>query len=157
MVVGSIKRGPADDNKSATLVVEVLGRVLRGMRPDKECYPRTGPTPKTLGARPAGPTGEEGDIPVSSDGMVRPETGGMSVSPPPVKNVIYFRRPPEHGGTAKKLKLYEMETDELPDELMARPDPRNPEKHVFIEPAYEMSFEEYQGALESTRDLWRLV
>lgn len=92
------------------------------MRPAEDGSPRLGPTPKTLGARPAGPTGEDGDIAVGEDGMVRPETGGMSVSPPPAENIVPYRRPPEHGGTAKKLKLYEMDTDELPEELVARPE-----------------------------------
>lgn len=135
-------------------------RVLRGMRPAADGLPRLGPTPKTLGARPGAAAGE-GDIVMDERGMVRPggegEPEGMSVSPPPADNIVYFRRPPEHGGTAKKLKLYEMDTEELPDELVAMSDPENPEGHFLIAPAYEMSFEEYQGALESTRDLWRVV
>jgi hypothetical protein len=131
-------------------------KVLRGMRPADDGSPRLGPTPKTLGARPAGPDGEDGDIPVGEDGMVRPGTGGMSVSPYPPSNIVPFRRPPEHGGTAKKFRLYEIETDELPEELVARDDPHR-EGHVFIEPAREMSFEDYQSALESTEDLWKAV
>lgn len=117
--------------------------------------PLTGPTARTLGARrPDG--GKEGDLPVREPGdMVRPGTGGMSVSPPPADNLPPFRRPPEYGGIAKKIALYEMDTDELPENLRARPDPENPERHVLIEPAFNMSFDEYERALEGTRALWR--
>ncbi len=79
------------------------------------------------------------------------------MSPPPPEHLPRFRRPPEHGGTAKKIKLHELDTDGLPDELRARLDPEDPRRHAFIEPAREMSFEEYEQALEETRDLWRPV
>lgn len=124
------------------------------MRVALDGLPLTGPTARTLGARPGSPP--EGDIPIAG-GMVHPGTGGMSVSPPPSGNLPRFRRPPEHGGTAKKIKLYELDTDGLPDELRARPDPKNPRRHAFIEPARETSFEEYEHALEETRELWRPV
>jgi hypothetical protein len=124
------------------------------MRIGEDGLPMAGPTARTLGARPGSPP--EWDIPVV-DGIVRPGTGGMSVSPPPPGNLPHFRRPPEHGGTAKKIGLYEMDTDDLPDRLAARPDPDDPARHVFIEPSREMSFEEYESALEETRSLWRLV
>jgi len=48
-----------------------------------------------------------------------------------------------------------LETDDLPDELQERIDPYNSERHVFIEPARVMSFEEYQQALYATRMLWQ--
>lgn len=123
------------------------------MRFEEDRLPRCGPTAKTLGARPGA---TDGDIPVDGT-MVLPGTGGMSVSPPPAENIPEYRRPPEHGGTAKKVRLFELETDELPGELRARPDPQDPERHVFIEPAREMSFDEYSRAIEGIRHLWRPV
>lgn len=81
----------------------------------------------------------------------------MSVSPPPPDNLPRFRRPPEHGGTARKIKLYELETERLPAELRVRLDPEDPQRHVFIEPAHEMSLERYEHALSITRRLWTPV
>lgn len=137
-------------------------RVLRGMMAAEDGLPRTGPTARTLGARPLRTRPgrhAEGDIPVTEPGgMVSPASGGMSVSPPPAEeNLPPFRRPPEHGGTAKNIRLFEVDTDDLPDDLRARRDPENPERHVLIEPAREMTFEEYERALEGTRPLWRRV
>jgi hypothetical protein len=31
--------------------------------------------------------------------------------------------------------VFELDTDELPEELIYRPDPENPEEHGFLEPA----------------------
>jgi hypothetical protein len=135
-------------------------RVLRGMIPDDDGLPRVGSTGRTLGARPGYPDDPEEsgpDIRVDEDGTVYPETGGASVAIPPVENLPPHRRPPKHGGRGKKLEVYELETDGLPDELRARIDPFGPTAHAFIEPAYEMCFDEYQHALHSTRELWSIV
>ncbi len=135
-------------------------RVLRGMIPDEDGWPRVGSTGRTLGARPGypdDPEEPEPDIRVDEDGIVYPGTGGMSVAMPPMENLRPHRRPPKHGGGDKKLEVYELETDGLPDELQARADPYGPTVHAFFEPAYEMSFDEYQSALHFTRELWRIV
>ncbi|HZB07824.1 MAG TPA: hypothetical protein VE525_01790 [Rubrobacter sp.] len=50
--------------------------------------------------------------------------------------------------------VFELDTDELPEELIYRPDPENPEEHGFLEPARRMSFEEYQQTIYGTRALW---
>lgn len=121
------------------------------MKYEADGLPECGPSKRTLGAK----EGEEGDIPVDDNGMVKPDTGGMSVSPPPPEHLPDYRRPPKYGGTVKKAKLYEIDTNELPEALKARSDPNNPERHVFIEPAWEMSFEDYEQVLENTRLLWR--
>src|SRR5919199_3345781 len=113
-------------------------RVLRGMIPDENGWPRVGSTGRTLGARPGypeDPKEPEPDIHVDSNGVVYPETGGASVAIPPMKNLPPHRRPPKHGGRDKKLEVYELETDTLPDELRARRDPFGPNVHAFIEPA----------------------
>jgi hypothetical protein len=79
------------------------------------------------------------------------------VAIPPMRNLRPHRRPPKHGGQDKKLEVYELETDQLPNELSARVDPFGPDVHAFIEPAYEMTFDQYQQALHSTRRLWSIV
>jgi hypothetical protein len=130
------------------------------MIPDEDGWPRVGSTGRTLGARlghPGDPEEPEPDIRVDEDGIVRPETGGASVAIPPMRHLRPHRRPPKHGGTDKKLEVYELETDDLPDELQVRPDPFGPKVHAFIEPAYAMSFDEYQHVLHSTRRLWSIV
>jgi hypothetical protein len=125
---------------------------------DEDGLPQVGSTGKTLGARPVDPgSGVAPDIPTGEHGQVNPETGGMSAAIPPPDNLPPHRRPPSHGGTDRKIALYELETSELPDELQERTDPYNAERHVFIEPAWPMSFEEYQQALHATRGLWRCV
>lgn len=121
------------------------------MRADPEDgLPLVGKTARYLAARP-GP-----DIPVDEDGTVEPETGGTSVSPPPLRNLHPLRLPREHGGLGKD-PVFELETDELPEELAYRPDPSNPEGHGFIEPGRRMPFEVYEGAVRATRLLWRPV
>jgi hypothetical protein len=122
-------------------------RVLRAMKRSEDGLPKPGSSARTLGVR------ANIDIPVDEDDYVRPEMGGMSVSPPPPDNLPYFRRPPEFGGTAKDL-IWVLETDNLPSGLSYRPDPANPEGHGFVEPSSPMSFEDYQGALRGTRALW---
>ena len=140
------------------------------MRRDADGLPKVGSTGSSLGARPGYAEGEidpedrirpgdyiRPDIPVSAEGLVQPGTGGMSTAMPPIDNLPPHRRPPKHGGDDRKCEVYELETGDLPDDLRERIDPRGPERHIFIEPAREMSFEAYQQALHSTRALWRPV
>lgn len=115
-----------------------------------EGKPEIGVSSRTLGAR------AEIDIRVSEEGGVEPEDGGISVSPAPPENLPRRRRPPAFDGTGKD-PVFEMETDELPEELVYRPDPEKPDAHGFIEPAYPMTFERYQQAIHATRELWELV
>jgi len=142
------------------------------MLPDEDNLPRIGATGRTLGARPGYAADEidpedaleprdavRPDIPVSEEGIVQPLAGGMSVALPPLTNLRPHRRPPKHGGTTsgRKLEVYELETDDLPEMLRCRRDPNGFEVHAFIEPGWEMGFEEYQQALHSTRALWHIV
>lgn len=129
--------------------------VLRGMRADEDGLPRLGESGRYLGARPDLPEqAQDGDIPMSADGLVQPETGGTSVSPPPVTNLALHRGPPEYGGRGKDPVLV-LDADELPPELRYRPYPEAPERHGFVEPSRTMSFEEYLRAIQGTRALWR--
>ena len=118
------------------------------MRAAEDGLPQPGKTGRYLGVRP------DVDVPVAEGGFVEPETEGMSVVPPPAENLAVHRRPPAFGGTGKD-PVFELETENLPEDLVYRSDPANPEGHGFIEPARRMKFEEYQRLLHSTRNLWR--
>lgn len=124
------------------------------MRAAADGLPMVGESGRYLGARPDLPgRPQDGDIPVTG-GMVRPGTGGMSVSPPPVTNLPLHRRPGEYGGRSKD-PVFVLDTHELPEELRYRADPGAPERHGFVEPSRPMRFEEYQRALHGIRTLWR--
>ena len=127
-------------------------RVLRAMRADKDDgKPETGNTARTLGVRTGG---RRRDIVVAASGFVLPETGGMSVSPPPPENLPEHRRPEEYGGISKD-PVWELDTDDLPPELLYRSAPEDPYRHGFIEPASPMLLEEYEAFLRMTRRLWQ--
>ena len=128
------------------------------MIPDGDGLPRIGSTGRTLGTRLGFPNGgAKPDILVSPAGILYPGSGGMSVGMPQTDNLPPHRRPRRCGGTDKKIELYVLETEDLPDELQARIDPYNSERHAFLEPARAMSFEDYQQALHATRTLRRRV
>jgi hypothetical protein len=91
---------------------------------------------------------------VDEDGFVESGMDGMSVSPPPPKNLPSHRRPPEYGGTGKDL-VWELDTDNLPVRLQYRADPEEPERHGFIEPSRRMHFNEYLRMIHDTRSLWK--
>ena len=113
-----------------------------------------GESGRCLDARPVLPaTPYDGDIPLRDDGTVEPDTGGMSVSPPPVTNLPLHRRPGEYGGRGKD-PVFVLDTDKLPTDLQYRQDPKAPHKHGFKEPSRRMSFEEYQESIHATRALW---
>ena len=126
-------------------------RVLRAMKVDEDGKPETGNTARTLGVR----TGDRRrNIVVAASGFVLPETGGMSVSPPPPDNLPEHRRPEEYGGTGRD-PAWELDTDDLPPELMYRPAPKDPYRHGFIEPAAPMPLGDYETFLRMTRRLWQ--
>jgi len=121
--------------------------ILRAMKLGENSLPKPGWSARTLGARC------NIDVPIAEDGRVSPGLGGMSVSPPPPENLPPIRLPRELGGKGKD-PLWEMNTDELPDRLIYRPDPDNEDTHGFLEPGRVMTFEEYQDALHSTQISW---
>ena len=89
--------------------------LYRGMR-EADGLPVTGPTARTLGARPGV------DVPVGPDGMVHPGTGGVSVSPDSPLNLPPHRRPPEFGGTGRD-PVWRLDERDLPDGLSYPPAP----------------------------------
>src|SRR5215210_5313626 len=118
------------------------------MKEGEDGLPEIGATSRYLGVRPGT------DIRVLYTGSVSPGQEGMSVSPSPPNNLPVHRRPPKLGGTGKD-PVFEMDTDNLPEELQYQPDPANPNTHGFIIPAYTMMFEHYQRAIHESRVLWR--
>jgi hypothetical protein len=123
----------------------------RRMKENDDGWPGIGATSRTLGVRPGI------DIRMfSTDGKVYPGLEGMSVSPSPPENLPRSRRPPQFGGTGKDA-VFELDTDDLPEELVYRPDPSKPDVHGLLTPAYTMTFEHYQRAIHQTRHLWRLL
>src|SRR5262249_49198777 len=112
--------------------------------------PLLGPSARTLGARP------QIDLPADTQGMVRPGTGGLSVSPNDLMGLPTHRRPPEFGGTGKDPVWY-IDTLDVGTSLTYRLDPANQVSHAFLEPAFPMPLGEYQDALAATRRAWRLA
>lgn len=124
--------------------------LYRSMKISANGLPMLGATARTLGIR------EGIDILVSSD-QVKPNTGGMSVSPPPPYNLPTHRRPAAFDGTGKdpvwEIKLVCLSAFQL----QYRPDPHQPNKHGFIEPIKEMPLEDYQQAIVATLHEWSLT
>jgi hypothetical protein len=120
------------------------------MRADEEGLPELGNTSSALGAR------EDYDLPVDARKFVHPHEGGMSVNPDDWRHVPKRRRPEELGGTGSH-PVFAIDTDDLGPFLRFRRDPDNPVRHGFIEPAHDMSFEEYQAAIHATAALWGRV
>jgi hypothetical protein len=118
--------------------------LYRGMRGTEDGSPDLGSSASKLGARPGV------DIPVDENGMVQPETGGMSVNESPT-GMPEFRRPPSFGGSGKGLNMYRISSCDLGDNLQYVPDSGG---HGFLEPASEMSFEEYAQSLAETASSW---
>ena len=121
--------------------------LYRGMRGAVNGPPELGSSASRLGARPGV------DIPVDENGMVRPGTGGMSVNESPT-GMPEFRRPPSFGGSGKNLNMYCISSCDLGPGLQYVPDVSG---HGFVEPAWNMSFEEYQAYLYQTQGSWSEV
>lgn len=128
--------------------------LYRGMLSAEDGYPEVGATAKSLGARPkVWIPREGGDIPIDSEGLVWPVTGGMSANTQ-ITGIPGFRRPPAFGGTGKNLDMFNIQEHHLPTDLAFRSDV---EGHGFIEPTQPMTFDEMQLLIHSTRLLWRKV
>jgi hypothetical protein len=121
--------------------------LFRAMRDDGEGKPECGPSARTLGVRP------DGDIAIGADGMVAPETGGMSVALETPLNLPPHRRPPTLGGWGRD-PVWQVEENELPSVLLCRPDPKDPLRHGFVEPIEAMSLDDFQEALATSRGFW---
>ena len=92
--------------------------------------------------------------PYIDKGMVKPESGGMSVVPSP-EDLVDIRRPPAYGGRGKD-PLWSINTNTLGPKLKYVPDIPEGATHGTIQPAYPMTYNEYQNALGDTQPFWRL-
>ncbi|MGH3757396.1 DUF6531 domain-containing protein [Actinophytocola sp.] len=122
--------------------------LYRGMRTEGD-LPRTGPSARTLGARPGT------DVTPDADGMVHPGGGGISIAPETANNLPSHRRPPEFGGTGRD-PVWSIDPDDLPEGLAYRRDSPT-SGHGVIEPSRTMTYEEYQSLIESTAGSWNRV
>ncbi|MEW5848200.1 MAG: RHS repeat-associated core domain-containing protein [Myxococcota bacterium] len=86
---------------------------------------------------------------------VAPADEGMSVAPDYIGNLL-GRLPRSLGGPNNK-PAFCINVDQLPEDLRYVPDPTKPGVHGFVGPSREMSFDDYQGHLASTRLSWLKV
>ena len=128
---------------------------FRSMTPGPDGAPEVGRSARRLGVR----TPE--DVQPDARGLVQPRTGGMSVSPDSLWNLPHHRRPQPLGrGSTGPAGDTVYSLSEPPLEvcaLVARRDPRRPDKHAFVEPSAPTPLSDYESALESTRPAWRKV
>ena len=128
--------------------------LYRGMTSSADGYPLIGATAKTLGARPkVSLPREQGDIVIDADGMVWPNTGGMS-SNTDIASIPSFRLPEALGGGGKNIELFRISDTEIPTGLIFHFETTT---HGFMEPARPMSYQEMQELLHSTRYAWQKV
>jgi hypothetical protein len=126
-----------------------MTKLYRAMKVDPvDELPLAEPTARGLGVR------DDLDIPVDEFGRVDAGSGGMSVSPNAIENLPPWRRPPEHGGDGND-PVWEIDQENLGEQLAYAPDLALPTIHGFVEPAHQMPLEDYQLALAETRQLWR--
>ena len=121
--------------------------IFRAMKENRDGYPVTGRSSRTLGVRIDGPNH---DILVARDGNVSPGVGGMSVALDAAPNLPKHRLPKSLGGEGRD-PVFTMSSAALPGCLLVRPD-RYP--HAFIEPAIVCRFERYETDLSGTRVSW---
>lgn len=132
----------------------------------KEADPHGRPPPplwtsaKHLGARSAG-RGDKTDVTIaynesSQQWEVLADGGGMSVNPNTINVVQNHLKPVGFGGTARHKKdgIYTIDPSKLGSDLAYNHDS---DSHGTVKPARRMTVEEYQRAVQATRDKWRKV
>ena len=103
--------------------------------------------PNHLGVRTTGP---RIDINTDAHGVVRPNTGGMSVTPDdPIYLPRHFR-PRDLGGRGKR-PVWLISSARIADPLATRQDEP---KHWLIEPSTTMALAVYESALAETAPHW---
>lgn len=122
------------------------------MKPDPDGCPAVGRAARMLGVR------VPGDIAPDAEGLVRPNTGGMSVSPGSIWNVPNHRRPMGMGRGSTGPggdRIFAIGAPPLATaRLTVRAAPDRPELHAFVEPGSPIPLAAYDGALSSTRPDW---
>jgi hypothetical protein len=123
--------------------------------------PLVADTARGLGVRIGG--GTNTDIPVSSNGDVTPNTGGMSVAPSwrdlPLHRIPHRLRTVVHSAAGNdKDACWRMGEGpfveaSVADGLMLRPDRK---AHGNVEPIESMSLVRYRGLIAATREMWEV-
>jgi hypothetical protein len=136
-----------------------MPRIYRAMKADGN-RPKLGASASTLGIR------AQVDIYPDNSGHVHPETGGLSVSPSLSTIPLRFlpRRLNDSGvqpGSigSNSVSVWAMgegafQRDAVSELLNLRPDPANPTRHGFVEPAATMTLDQYADAVAATREQW---
>ncbi len=121
-----------------------MRELFRAMRMDTQGRPERGPGFGTLQVR------IPRDIAPDDAGLVHPAAGGLSVNPDRAENVpLNLRHKPG-------FRVYVIGENALGSRLTFRLDPVNP-IHGFVEPSAAMALADYQGALQNTRDDWKIA
>lgn len=123
------------------------GSMFRAMKAEPDGLPRVGRSSRELGIRVNGPIR---DLPVGEDGIVDPETGGMSVALDVVQNLSKPRLPRSLGGEGRD-PVFTMRKAEVSGTLTLRVD-RYP--HALVEPIRRCLLVEFESDLASTRSFW---
>ena len=118
------------------------------MKPATDGLPQTGRGSRELGVRIDGPTR---DLPVTPDGMVHPNTGGMSVALDTARNLPKPRLPKSLGGEGRDPVFTLVSSERLLNSLTLRTD-RYP--HALVEPASPCLLADYESNLAATRAHW---
>ncbi len=119
------------------------------MRRASNGLPACGSGSSQLGVRPGT------DLPVDTDGFVRGESGGLSVTPSDMRYLPPHVRPIRLPGGRGRLPVFGLHTGHIRAPLSLRPEPGNPERHAFIEPDSVMALADYQTALCATGPHWQ--
>ena len=127
--------------------------LFRAMRAGGGGQPVCGETAKDLGARIA-PT-PFADIDPDAHGVVRPRTGGMSVTPDDVMELPVHKLPKNLGGRGTD-PVFMIAAAEIRGQLAYRDVSKPDHAHGFIEPSTAMPAPAYQAALCATGPQWRL-
>ena len=122
----------------------------RAMKSDDAEKPVIGRGRRTLGLKLEV---DNADIPVQPNNWVLPKTGGMSVVIDDPMCLPHHRLPPLLGGSGRD-PVFALENRFLPLSHHARVD-RIP--HALIEPRERTLLNDFEAAIESTREHWRLI
>jgi hypothetical protein len=120
------------------------------MLPDLDGLPHVARSAEGLGVRLEPPII---DIRVDARGLVQPGNG-MSVYGNPLL-MFRQRRPVFLPGGKSTVPLFAIEEDHLPAGLGLTPP--NDQTHMLVQPAEEMSIQEYESLLGATRPLWERI
>lgn len=124
--------------------------MFRAMKAESDGLPKVGRSSRELGIRIDGPIR---DLRVGEDGMVEPETGGMSVALDAAQNLPKPRLPRSLGGEGRD-PVFTMRRAEIPGTLILHVD-RYP--HALVEPIRRRLLVEFESDLAGTRCFWSKI